>query len=145
MLYSLLSGSFLVLDLLKLDVNPDDPYGKYQSKDGLLYTTVNSGAWYQQACNNLANDPSKAFVHPICFACDETKVAKTFKTSSWPALLSSMALFKQTLHNHSTAWSPLGGYLYDLNMLDSKARKGRQTKEYKGEMCHSILCMLLET
>jgi hypothetical protein len=31
MLYSLLSDPFLALDLSNLDVNPDDPFGKYGS------------------------------------------------------------------------------------------------------------------
>jgi hypothetical protein len=83
MLYSLLSNPFLVLDLSNLDVNPDDPIGKYKATNVLL-STVNSGAWYQQAYKNLVKDPAKTFVLPICFTCDETKVAKTGKTSSWP-------------------------------------------------------------
>jgi hypothetical protein len=75
-------------------------------------------------------DPANNFLLPVCFACDETKVAKTSKTSSWPLLFSTM-LLNQTNRNHSTAWYPLG-YLYDLNILDSKNEKGRQMNEYKG-------------
>jgi hypothetical protein len=67
MLYSLLSDPLFVSDLCNLDVNPDDAFGKYQPKDGLL-SMVNSGAWYQQVYTNIVKDPSKAFLLPICFA-----------------------------------------------------------------------------
>jgi hypothetical protein len=142
MLYSLLSDPLFVSDISNLDVNPNDPFGKYQSKDDFL-TTVNSGAWYQTAYKNLVKDPNKDFLLPICFACDETKLAKTGKTGCWP-LLFSTTIFNQKLRNLSTAWRPLG-YLYDLNILDSKAEKKNQSNEYKGERLQAIFRTLLET
>ena len=60
MLYSLLSDSDLGSDLSNLDVNPNNPFGKYESEGNYL-TTVNSGTWYQMAYKNLIKDPEKDF------------------------------------------------------------------------------------
>jgi hypothetical protein len=87
--------------------------------------------------------PTKDFLLPICFACDETKVNNTGKTSCCP-LLFSTTLFNQKVLNHSTDWHPLG-HMYDLNILDSKANKGCQTNEYNGERLQAIFCTLLAT
>jgi hypothetical protein len=142
MLYSLLSDPLFVSDLSNLDVNPDDPFGKNHSKGNFL-TTVNLGAWYQKAYKNLVRDPSKDLLVPIVFACDETKLARTGKTGCWP-LLFSTTIFNQTLRNLSTAWRPLG-YLYDLNIVDSKVEKVHQSNEYKGERLQAIFRTILET
>jgi hypothetical protein len=69
MLYSLLSDPNLVSNLANLDVNPKNPFDRYESKGSYL-STIDSGAWYQQAYKNLVKDPEKDFVVPICFACD---------------------------------------------------------------------------
>jgi hypothetical protein len=48
MLFSLLTDTNLVSDLSNLDVNPDNPFGKYKSESEGDYLTVpNSGAWYK--------------------------------------------------------------------------------------------------
>jgi hypothetical protein len=49
---------------------------------------------------------------------------------------------QKKLCNHSTAWHPLG-YLYDLNALDSRAKKGCQTNEFKGERLQPVFRTLL--
>ena len=141
MLYSMLSDPNLVLDLSNLDVNPQNPFGKYESEGGYL-STVNSGAWYQKAYKNLIKDPDKDFLLPICFACDETKLKGKGKTGCWP-LLFSTTIFNQKLRNKSTAWRPLG-YIYDLNIVDSKAERKGQTNEYKGERLHAIFRTVLK-
>jgi hypothetical protein len=109
MLYSLLSDPNLVSNLANLDVNPNNPFGKYEL-EGNYPSTVNLGAWYQQAYKNLVKDPKQAFVVPICFACDETKLKGKGKTGCWP-LLFSTTIFNPALCNKSTAWCPLG-WLY---------------------------------
>jgi hypothetical protein len=142
MLYSLLSDSELVGDLSNLDVNPENPFGKYQSEGDYL-TTVNSGAWYQTAYKNLIKDPEKDFLLPIVFACDETKLSKTGKTGCWP-LLFTTTLFNQKLRNKASAWRPLG-YVYDINIVDSKQERAHQSNEYKGERLHAVFRTLLES
>jgi hypothetical protein len=67
MLYSLLSDPDFVSDLNNFDVNPANPFGKYKSEGNYL-STVNLGAWYQQAYKNLVKDPAKDFVVPILLA-----------------------------------------------------------------------------
>lgn len=142
MLYSLLSDPNLVSDLSNLDVNTQNPFGKYESDGGYL-STVNSGAWYHKAYKNLIKDPSKDFLLPICFACDETKLKGKGKTGCWP-LLFSTTIFSQKLRNKSTAWRPLG-YIYDLNIVDSKQERKGQTNDYKGERLHAIFRVVLKS
>ena len=142
MLYSMLSDPNLVSDLSNLDVNPQNPFGKYESEGG-YFSTVNLGAWYQKAYKNLIKDPDKDFLLPICFACDETKLKGKGKTGCWP-LLFSTTIFNQKLRNKSTAWRPLG-YIYDLNIVDSKAERKGQTNEYKGERLHAIFRTVLKS
>jgi hypothetical protein len=142
MLYSLLSDPNLVSDLSNLDVNPQNPFGKYESEGGYL-TTVNSGAWYQKAYKNLVKDPAKDFLLPICFACDETKLKGKGKTGCWP-LLFSTTIFNQKLRNKSSAWRPLG-YIYDLNIVDSKQERKGQSNEYKGNRLHAIFSTVLQS
>jgi hypothetical protein len=134
MLYSLWSDPNLVSDLANLDVNPANPFGKYESVGNSLSTT-NSGAWYQQAYKNLVKDPEKDFVVLICFACGETKLKGKDKTGCWP-LLFSTTIFNQMLCNKSTAWRPLG-YIYNTNIIDSKEQRKHQSSEYKEKCLHA--------
>jgi hypothetical protein len=110
MMYLLSSDPQLVLDLSNLDVNPNNPFGKYKSGVDYL-TTVNSGTWYQTAYKNLVKDPKTDFHLPICFACDETKLSKMGKTGCWP-LLFTTTIFNQELHNNASTWHPLGSWIY---------------------------------
>ena len=129
-------------DLSNLDVNPDNPFGKYKFKGDYL-TTINSGAWYQTAYKNLIKDPEKDFLLPICFACNKTKLSKTGKNGCWP-LLFTTTIFKQKLQNNALAWRPLG-YIYDVNIVDSKQERAHQSNEYKGNWLHAIFCSVLES
>ena len=141
MLYSLLTDPNLVSDLSNLDVNPANPFGKYETEGNYL-STMNSSTWYQKAYKNLIKDPAKDFLLPICFACDETKLSKTGKTGCWP-LLFMTTIFNQKLHNNTSAWCPLG-YIYDVNIIDSKQEWAHQTNEYKGNCLHATFCTMLE-
>ena len=58
MLYTLLTDPVVMSDLSNLDVNPDNPFGKYKSAGNYL-STVNSGSCYDKAYTNLVKDPSK--------------------------------------------------------------------------------------
>jgi hypothetical protein len=51
-----------VSDLANLDVNPANPFGKKYESDRDYLSTMNLGAWYQQAYKNLVKDPEKYFV-----------------------------------------------------------------------------------
>jgi hypothetical protein len=63
-LYSLVSDRALFGNLDNLDVNVDDPFGKYVPPNGLL-STVNSGQWYQSAYRHEVKDPKTDFMMPI--------------------------------------------------------------------------------
>ena len=47
-LLSLLTDRDLVGNITKLDINPDNPFGKYESPGGYL-DCINSGTWYDKA------------------------------------------------------------------------------------------------
>ena len=85
---SLLSDPRLVGDLSKLDVNLEDPFGCYQSPKNLL-SCFNSGQWYQDENQLCCIDPSKDFLVPICFACDEPKLSSSGHTGCCPLVFST--------------------------------------------------------
>jgi hypothetical protein len=66
-LFTLISDQVLFGNLDNLDVNVDDPFGKYVPPNGLL-STVDSGQWYSPAYRHEVKDPSKDFMMPISFA-----------------------------------------------------------------------------
>jgi hypothetical protein len=39
----------------------------------------------------------------------------------------------------------LAGYIYDINIIDSKEQRKHQTSEYKGKRLHAIFHTVLET
>ena len=139
-LYSLVSDRVLFGQLDNLDVNPDDPFGKYVSPNGLLSTT-NSGAWYNTAYHHEVNDPSKDFMMPIIMACDETHLRKGGKAASWP-LLFTTSILNQKMRNLPIAWRTLG-YINDLSLIQSAAEDKEHSKELKAQRLHSIFKTVL--
>jgi hypothetical protein len=73
--FTLIFDQVLFGNLDNLDVNVDDPFGKYVPPNGLL-STINLGQWYNRAYRHEVKDPSKDFMMPIIFACDETHLKK---------------------------------------------------------------------
>ena len=59
-LYNLVADRALFGTLHNLDVNFNDPFGKYVPSNGLLSTT-NSGQWYNQAYHHEVKDPTTDF------------------------------------------------------------------------------------
>ncbi len=141
-LYSLVSDRALFGNLDKLDVNVDDPFGKYVPSSGLL-STVNSGQWYNSAYQHEVKDPSKDFMMPIIFACDETHLRKGGKAASWPLLFTTSILNQQT-RNLPIAWRTLG-YINDLTLIQSSAEDKDLSKELKAERLHAIFKTILAT
>jgi hypothetical protein len=91
----LVSDRALFGNLDNLDVNVDDPFGKYVPPNGLL-STVNSGQWYQSAYRHKVKDPKTDFMMPIIFARDETHLRQGGKTASWPILFTTSILNQKT-------------------------------------------------
>ena len=80
-LLSLLNDKELLGDINNLDINPDNPFGRYKALDNVL-STVNSGMQYQEAYKTMIKDPESEVLIPIIFACDETKVGSLGKATS---------------------------------------------------------------
>jgi hypothetical protein len=97
-LFTLISDQNLFGNLNNLDVNVDDPFGKYVPPNGLL-STVNSGQWYNTAYRHEVKDPSKDFMMPIIFACDETHLRKGGNAASWPLLFTTSILNQKSRCN----------------------------------------------
>jgi hypothetical protein len=127
---------------VNLDVNVDDPYGKYVLPNGLL-STVNSGQGYNSAYRHEGKDSSKDFMMPIIFACDETHLQKGGKASSWPLLFTTLILNQKT-RNLPIAWRTLG-YINDLSLLQPATEDKNLSKEVKAERLHAIFKTILAT
>ncbi len=125
LLYSLVSDRALFGNLDNLDVNLDNPFGKYVPPTGVLSTT-NSGQWYNMAYYHKVKDPAKDFIMPIIIACDETHLRKGGKVASWP-LLFTTSILNQKMRNLPIAWRTLG-YINDVSLIQSSA----EDKNLKG-------------
>ena len=139
-LLSLLNDKFLFENISNLDINPNDPFGKYRAPNRIL-RTINSGHRYQLAYQNLIKDEKKEFLLPIIFACDETKVSSQGKTSCWPLLFTTTILNKKS-RNLPIAWRPLG-YIYDTSLLLSQNEEKRMGVPLKYKRLHKILDTIL--
>jgi hypothetical protein len=139
-LFTLISDQVLFGNLDNLDVNVDDPFGKYVPWNGLL-STFNSGQWYNTAYRHEVKDPSKDFMMPIIFACDKTHLRKGGKAAAWPLLFTTSSL-NQKLRNLPIAWRTLG-YINDLSLIRSSAEDKNLSKELKAERLHAIFKTLL--
>jgi hypothetical protein len=129
-------------NLDNLDVNVDDPYGKYLSPNGLL-SPVNLGQWYNSAYHHKVKDPSKDLMMPIIFACNKTHLQKGGKASSWP-LMFTTSILNQKTRNLPIAWRTLGD-INDLSLLQSAAEDKTLSQEVKAERLHAIFKTILAT
>ena len=90
-LLSLIHDDFLFGQTSNLDINLEDPFGKYRSNNWILSVT-NSGHRYQLAYQTMIKNPKKEFLMPIIFASDETKVSSQGKASCWPLLFTTTVI-----------------------------------------------------
>ena len=137
-LLSLLHDKSLFGSFQNLDINPKNPFGKYESEKKIL-STVNSGHRYNLAYKTMINSPDTQFLMPIIFACDETKVSSQGKASCWP-LIFTTSILNQEMRNKPSAWRPLG-YIPDLSMTTS----GNQEKQFGVHLKYNRLHQLLRT
>jgi hypothetical protein len=97
-----------------LDINVNDPFGKYVLPNGLLSTT-NLGQWYNKACSYKVKDPAKDFIVLTIMACDKTHLQKDGNASSWP-LLFTTSILNQEMRDLPIAWHTLG-YINNLLLI----------------------------
>lgn len=138
-LISLITDPRLVGDINNLDVNPNDPFGKYDN--GGVLSTFNSGSWYNKAYNHCVKNEND-FLCPIIFACDESKL-NMGKTGCWP-LNFTTSIFNQQMRNRPLVWRPLG-YIYELGTIQSDEEASAQTQDLKYSRLHAIFAKVLET
>jgi hypothetical protein len=74
MLKSLLTDKDLFGNIDNLDVNTNNPFSKYDSRNKHI-SCANGASWYKAAWDHLCKDTNDLLV-PIIFACDETKMGK---------------------------------------------------------------------
>lgn len=140
-LLSLLSDKRLVADLNNLDVNINDPFGKYVSENGLL-SCFNSAQFYENAHRHCIKGPND-FLCCIIFACDEAKLQQGSNTGACP-LMFTTSLFNQKMRNTTVVWKPLG-YIYSLSNIESAKEYAQQSQELKYSRLHAIYAKVLET
>ncbi len=140
-LTTLLNHPELTGDITKLDVDPDNPFGRYP-KHWKTLSCVNSGSWYQDTYDRKVTNPDKQLLLPIIFACDETTLTMTGKASCWP-LLFTTTLFSQELRNQPLAWYPLG-YVYDISAVQPSSLSS-SNKHLKYSRLHAIFRAILYT
>jgi hypothetical protein len=150
-LYSLITDKSLTGDLTQLDVNPEDPFSKYQSPNGRL-GAFNSGKWYTTAHTQLCTK-SNDWLCGIIYACDETLVGSHLGRASVTPLVFTLAIFNESLRNKRTSWQLLG-YIYDMAqhggkhpMVTTDRKRPRKLKPVEKCPCHhhKILQKLLES
>ena len=142
-LFEMLTDPDLVGDVSLLDVNPNDPFGKYRSR-GNRIDCINAGSWYHETHILKCGTDPKKFLVGIIFACDETVLKVGTKAATWP-LMFSTTLFSSKLRNQPKAWFPLG-YIYDLKILESgNEAQAHQDKHLRFARLHAIFAAVLES
>jgi hypothetical protein len=149
-LFSLITEKSLTGDFTRLDVNPEDPFSKYQSPNGRL-GAFNSGKWYAKAHAHLCTKPND-WLCPIIYACDETLVGSHLYRALVTPLVFTLSIINESLRNKRTSWRPLGN-IYDMAqhggkhpMVNTDRKRPRKLKPV--EKCsrhHKILQNLLES
>jgi hypothetical protein len=89
--YSLITDKSLTGDLTQLDVNPEDPFSKYQSPNGRL-GAFNSGKWYAKTHAHLCTKPND-WLCLIIYACNETLVGSHLGRASVTPLVFTLSIF----------------------------------------------------
>ena len=89
--YSLITCPELVSDITQLDVNPDNPFSKYNPTDKRL-NCFHSGKWYYKAWKNLISPDTNEWLCPIIFACDETWVGSHLGQSQIQPLMFTLSV-----------------------------------------------------
>jgi hypothetical protein len=110
--YSLITDKSLTGDITQLNVNPDDPFARYQSPNGRL-GAFNFGKCYLKAHDFLCTPNSNDWLCPIIYACDETLIGSHLARASVTPLVFTLSIFNESIRNKRTSWRPLR-YVYDI-------------------------------
>jgi hypothetical protein len=135
-LIDLLSDQSIFGDVDNLDVNKNDPFGKFVRDDGRV-NEVNSGSWYQSAYDRLITDKENEFLLPLILYVDKTGTDVMQRYGLEPVLFTTSVI---SLHKRQSnrAWRPLG-FVPDLCARSSAVKevaaqndnsKGRSHRDY---------------
>jgi hypothetical protein len=138
-LLSLLCEPSLVSDMAGLDVNPDNPFSKYESNH---LSCFNSGQWYHDAYDHIITDPNTELFVPIILAIDEAALNNSGRHTCCPVMMTT-SLFGQSLRNRSTSWRPLG-FVFDMLAIESKAEQSVQSTDLKHSRAHALYRAIFE-
>lgn len=132
-LQALLSDQSLFGNIENLDVNPDNPFGVYQSPSGHI-DCVNAGSWYKNTASTYVKTEDDVLI-PIIFTYDETALSN-MKTKIAP-LYFTTSLLNQKCRNQKRAWKLLM-YGFDLSVIQSKSERDNLKPEQKSQQRHDI-------
>jgi hypothetical protein len=144
--YSFITDKSLTGDITQLDVNPDDPFARYQSPNGRL-GAFNSGKWYLKAHDFLCTPNFNDWLCPIIYACDETLFGSHLGRASVTPLVFTLLIFNKYIRNKQTSWQPLG-YVYDIaqhgkGMVTHERNLLRKMKPEEKCSCHHLIVQKL--
>ena len=142
MFRSLIADLRLFGDFKNLNVDPTDPFGKYQSPGNYITENALSGSWYDKSYDRCITDPVKQLFVPIIMESDAAVLRKGSKANHWPILFST-TLLALSARNLDTAWRPLG-YVPDMLAFEGKAAQAAQSGETKAQRLHALFEPILE-
>jgi hypothetical protein len=140
-LHSLLSDGELNTEA-NLVINPDAPFTRYTSPDGLLKECL-SGSWYQHAWDHMITNTNCNYMIPIILYIDKTQMSLSGKLSIFPVQM-SLGIFKEETRRTARAWRPLG-YIANEDYYYSAAERDVNSPNVKNERFHTQLHEILQS
>ena len=126
----------------KLQINPTDPFTRYQPPDGCLNESL-SGSWYNNAWDYMESQTQCDFMIPIVLYIDKTVLSISGKLSMYPVQM-SLSIFTEETRRSSRAWRPLG-YIANEEYFFSKAERSVNSPNIKNQRMHTQLEVILKS
>ena len=120
-------------DINNLDLNPHDPFSKYQSQSGRI-NCFNAGKWYSSSYENMCEGPRDFFI-PIIFSYDESVLSN--QRASIAPLKFTTSLLNQRERNKEVNWRTLC-FIPDLSAFEGAKERSKQSAELKSRRLHSL-------
>ena len=131
-LLSLLNSSVFT-NCANLDVNPSNPFAKYQSPTGGL-NCFNAAKWYATSYDRICISECDLFL-PIIFSYDESNLGS--RQASLAPLKFTTSLLNQQARNKEENWRTLC-FIPDLTAFESGADRKSQSPLVKSTRLHSL-------
>jgi hypothetical protein len=131
--FSLINDLSIFGDLNNLDVNPSNPFGVYESPDGII-DCVNAASWYRNAAAKYVKDEN-TMLFPIIYTYDET-LANAKKTKIAP-LNFTTSIINQENRNHPRSWRTQM-FSLDVSLFQSQSESSTLSPEQKSQQRHDM-------